>query len=364
MNTHLFPIAEQFRTTGEVTRIKSLGEGFINDTYVAETADRDGFDYLLQRKNKHVFRDIPGMMDNILKVTTHLKKKIVEKNGDHHRESLTLIETGSGELFTTDADGEYWTMCLLIKDHVLFENAETAALAEAGGRGIGKFQRMLADFKKPLADTLPGYHNMRFRFTQWDDVLSRDPAGRKKMAGPEISRIENRRKEMMGFWQLVESGQIPGRITHNDTKISNILFDKNHDALCIIDLDTVSRSTVLNDFGDAIRSYANTGLEDERDLNRVGMDMQKFEAFTRGYLSQARSFLSAIETEHLAFSALYITFEQALRFLMDYMDGDKYYRTQFTDHNLIRARAQYKLLQEMEGNYSRMKKIVAGLAAE
>ncbi len=358
MEDYLLQIARQFNCTGEIKDIKRLGEGFINDTYIVRTAGDQDPDYLLQRKNKNIFKDIPGMMDNIQRVSTFLKKKIKEVGGDPEREALTVIKTRSKRLFYRDAMGDYWAMCLLIPDHVVYETADNPGLAYAGGKGIGKFQSLLSDFKEPLTDTLPGFHNMRFRFNQWDDVLKRDPVGRAKSVKKEINWINQRRGKMMQFWHLVESGTIPKRITHNDTKISNILFDTREQVLCVIDLDTVLSSTVLNDFGDAIRSYANTGLEDDPILNNVGMDIELFKAYAHGYLSETQPFLIKSELGYLAFSPLFITFEQVLRFLMDYIDGDSYYKIKSADHNLVRTRAQYKLLLSMEDQLPQMNLIV------
>jgi len=362
MKTQLIQIANQFILDGDVQSVEPLGEGFINDTYIVNTKDNQHPDYLLQRKNKNIFVNIPGMMDNIQRVTNHLKKKIVEMEGNPEREALTVIETRDGELYYQDQDGEYWAMCLLIKDHIIYEKADTKDLAKAGGKGIGKFQSLLSDFNEPLSDTLPGFHNMKFRFNQWDDVLKKDPVGRKTELETEISWIEERREKMLRFWDLIETGIIPKRVTHNDTKISNILFDSNNEVLCVIDLDTVLSSTALNDFGDAIRSYANTGLEDETDLDKVGLDIDIFKAYAEGYLSETLSFLSKSELENLAFSALYITFEQVLRFLMDYIDGDNYYKIKSPDHNLIRTKAQYKLLRSMEEHYPKMVSIINQLS--
>jgi Ser/Thr protein kinase RdoA (MazF antagonist) len=223
---------------------------------------------------------------------------------------------------------------------------------------------MLSDMKEPLVDILPGFHNIRFRFQQWDEVLAKDPVGRKAGLAKEITWVESRRAEMLKFWELVENGTIPTRVTHNDTKINNILFDKDGNDLCVIDLDTVLNSTVLNDFGDAMRSYTNTGLEDDEKLENVSMDMEIFKAYTKGYLQESISFLTDKELEYLAFSARYITYEQVLRFLMDYIDGDNYYKIKSVNHNLIRTHAQYKLLRSMEEQYEEMKLIVEEFSKE
>ena len=204
---------------------------------------------------------------------------------------------------------------------------------------------------------------MHIRFQQWDDVLNKDPLGRKAGVNREILWIEDRREEMMNFWKLVEEGIIPARVSHNDTKINNILFDKRGEVLCVIDLDTVMNSTVLNDFGDAIRYYTNTGLEDDKNPGNVSMDIKIYRAFARGYLEEALSFLSQKEIEYLAFSAKYITYEQVLRFLMDFIDGDNYYKIKYDDHNLVRTRAQYKLLTSMEEQFDKMNSIIRELSS-
>ncbi len=227
-----------------------------------------------------------------------------------------------------------------------------------GGVGIGKFQSQLSDFTEPLAETIKGFHNIRWRFKQWDESLRLNRAGRVVALSREIEWIESRREGMLEFWKKVEDGIIPTRVTHNDTKISNILFNEKGEVLCVIDLDTVMNSTSLNDFGDAIRSYANTGLEDEKDLSKVNFSLEYFEAYTKGYLSQRRNTLVASELENLAFSARYITYEQVLRFLMDYIDGDTYYRIAYPEHNLVRTNAQFKLLLEMEAAYQQMCEVV------
>ena len=231
--------------------------------------------------------------------------------------------------------------------------------------GIGRFQSQLSDFTTPLHETIKGFHNIRHRFEQWDASVAADAAGRVVELQTEIGWIESRREKMLTFWSLVEDGTIPTRVTHNDTKLSNILFDADTDeVLCAIDLDTVMTSTSLNDFGDAIRSYTNTGAEDDRDLSRVGMDIDIFRAYAEGYLSERKESLTQSEKQWLAFSALYITYEQVLRFLMDYIDGDKYYKTTSADHNLVRTHAQYRLLQSMESQYDAMQQIVSELVAE
>ncbi|MEZ5104731.1 MAG: aminoglycoside phosphotransferase family protein [Draconibacterium sp.] len=357
MNEKLINIANKFQLEGNVVEISNLGEGFINDTFIITT--EKGFpNYILQRKNKNIFSPIPAMMENIQKVCNHIKKKVIKAGGDPMREAMTVIPTKEGKSYFLDDEGEFWAVSLFIEDTIAYESAKTPELAYAGGKGIGKFQNLVADLKDPLTNILPGFHDMRFRFKQWDAILTKDPVERKKEVGEEISWIESRRFEMLNFYELIENGTIPIRISHNDTKINNILFDKNGDVLCVIDLDTVLSSTVLNDYGDAMRTYTNTGAEDDINLNNVSMNLEIFEAFTKGYLEETKSFLTEKEIEYLAFSAKFITFEQVLRFLMDYIDGDNYYKIKSPDHNLVRTRAQYKLLQSMEEQFEAMNRIV------
>jgi len=357
MNTELYAIASQFQLTGTVESIDILGEGFINDTFTIRTAGNDP-DYILQRKNKNIFPDVPSMMDNIAKVTAHLRKKIQAEGGDPMRETLSVIPTNDGKLCYEAPDGEFWAVTVFIPDTLSYFVADSTILARKGGEGIGKFQAQLADFKEPLFDTIKGFHDIRHRFNQWDECLAKDLAGRKASLTEEISWIESRRQTMLDYWKLVEDGTIPRRVTHNDTKISNFLFDKESNLICVIDLDTVMSAPALNDYGDAIRSYANLSAEDEPDLSKIRLSLDMFKAYTEGYLKYMGKTLTKPELDYLAFSALYITYEQTLRFLMDYIDGDTYYRIKYPEHNLVRTHAQNKLLQEMEKHYDEMVSIV------
>ena len=366
----MMEIARKFDVGDSISEIKPLGPGFINDTFVIKTGGEHPVRYILQRKNHIVFPDVPGMMNNIEMVTEHLKKKVAAEGGDPMREVLTVTKRRpdsmsdeerkafAGDLYYKDENGNYWAVCVFIEGSVTYEKADTPALAYKGGQGIGKFQAYLSDFTTPLAETIKGFHNIRWRFEQWDEAIARDAAGRVKDLSEEIGWVNSRRQEMLGFWTKVEDGTIPTRVTHNDTKISNILFDKEGEVLCVIDLDTCMSSTSLNDFGDAIRSYANTSAEDEKDLSKVSLSLEMFEAYTKGYLSYRKGNLTDSEVEWLAFSAKYITYEQLLRFLMDYIDGDKYYKIAYPEHNLVRTHAQNKLLCSMEEQYAEMKAVV------
>ncbi|MCC8120153.1 MAG: aminoglycoside phosphotransferase family protein [Bacteroidales bacterium] len=353
-------IVENFKIDGAIKSIKPLGEGFINDTYLVTTEGASP-DYILQRKNKSIFPDVPSMMDNIARVTAHIRERVRAQGGDPDREAMTVVPTTEGQLCYKDGEGEYWAVTVFIDNTIAYDKADTPEIAFKGGQGIGRFQSMLSDFNKPLTETIKGFHNIRYRFGQWDRAVTDNPVSRCQNLGQEISWIETRREEMIDFWKLVERGEIPARVTHNDTKINNILFDKNGDVLCVIDLDTVMTSTSLNDFGDAIRSYANTGLEDDKNTENVTISMEMFEAFADGYLSERASQLTPIELKWLAFSALYITYEQVLRFLMDYIQGDTYYKIKYSDHNLVRTHAQMALYEDMERKLPQMNQIIQEL---
>ncbi len=356
MKYELNKIASIFEIESQVVEVNPVGEGFINDTFVVKC--QSGTKYILQRKNDAIFTDIPNMMDNIYRVCDHIKTKVAEAGGDPMREAMTVIPTKDGKLYHQEEDGSYWATVLFIDDTIAYTDATTVDLAFQGGKGIGKFQKLLSDFEGELHDILPGFHNMRFRFEQWDKAIAEDKAGRVASLTQEIEWINSRRSEMMALWEKAETGEIPTRVTHNDTKISNILFTPQGEVLCVIDLDTVLSSIALNDYGDAIRCFANSGAEDDANLDNVSIDMGMFAGYTSGYLSEAVDFLTGSEIENLAFAAKYITFEQVLRFLMDYINGDTYYKIKYPEHNLVRTKAQYKLLESMEESYAQMVEIV------
>jgi len=349
-------IVSRFDIKESVTSIVPLGEGFINDTLKVFVEGQDTPAYILQRKNHIVFPDVPSMMENIRKVTEHIQAKGAE--------TLILVKTKDAALYYQDKDGNFWAMTRFNQGTSSFFTADTPDLAYQGGMGLGVFHRQVADFKEPLTEIIKGFHNIRWRFKQWDEALARDAAGRVASLSEEISWVESRRTLMLAFWEKFEKGELPCRVTHNDTKISNFLFDAQSGKLrCAIDLDTLMSSTLLNDTGDALRSYTNTAAEDEKDLEKVGMSFGMFKAYMEGYLSQMGELLTESEKENLAFSGLYITYEQVLRFLMDYIDGDTYYRIAYPEHNLVRTWSQNKLLTSMEKQLPEMRELVRSLVS-
>ena len=356
----LIQLASHFDIQGAIAEVKPLGEGFINDTYTVTLEGEPTPKYILQRKNHIVFPDVPAMMDNIERVTRYIKSRV----HDPERQTLTVIRAKDGKLYYKQRNGNFWAMTLFIPDTMSYTKADSPEIAYQGGLGLGQFHRLVDGFDEPLTEVIKGFHNIRWRFQQWDEALKRDAAGRVKDLQEEIGWIESRREKMLAFWELFETGVIPRRVTHNDTKISNFLFNADDKSLlCAIDLDTLMSSTLLNDTGDALRSYTNTGEEDDPDLDKVSMSLRMFQAYMEGYLSMMKDKLAESEVEYLAFSGLYITYEQVLRFLMDYIDGDTYYKIKYPEHNLVRTRAQYKLLTSMEAQLPEMNAIVRRLIA-
>lgn len=352
-------ILDRFHLDAKVTDLRKHGEGLINDTFEVRTENRR---YILQRKNRKIFTDIPRMMENIIACTSHLSAKAKSRGLDPEKSVLQVICASDGKPYAQDKDGEYWVLTHFIENSISYDSMSDTELARKGGEGLGAFHRDMGDFKQELFAVIPGFHNIRYRFEQWDNALRDDAAGRVGSLAEEISWIESRREQMLAFWEKVERGEIPQRVTHNDTKISNFLFrEDTGDFLCAIDLDTLMTSTLLNDFGDAMRSSANTGAEDDTSLDRVSFNREIFEAYADGYLSQMAGVLAPPELENLAFSALYITYEQVLRFLMDYIMGDTYYRIKYPEHNLVRTRAQHRLLESMEASYRWMQQTVENL---
>jgi thiamine kinase-like enzyme len=258
-----------------------------------------------------------------------------------------------------DEEGNFWRMFIFISNHIVYDIVDTPEKAFEGGKAIGRFQALLADLPgRPLHETIPSFHDVEKRIDSFMNTLKKDPAGRVKETVRETDFILKRANEMRIIHKLGREGKIPVRITHNDTKFNNILFDENGKSLCIIDLDTVMPGYFHSDFGDAIRTGANIAAEDENDLSKIKMNIDLFGAYAKGYLSETNNTLNAIEKEYLAFAPLLMTYEQALRFLTDYVDGDKYYRIHHVNHNIQRTRAQIRLLESMEEQYSEMQKII------
>lgn len=363
MEHNLKEIFGRFRTDGTYLDGAPFGSGHIHDTFRIITAEKDKDDFILQKLNNKIFKNIPELQENIERVTIHLRNKLSSiPDSNLKRECLSLIPTKEGRSWISDPAGNFWRMYIFIADHKSYNIVDTSDKAFEGGKAIGRFQAMLADLPgNPLHETIPYFHNIERRLDTFMDKVSRDPAGRVISTKEEIDFILKRADTMKIILQLGKEGKIPQRITHNDTKFNNILLDENDKALCVIDLDTVMPGYIHYDFGDAIRTAANIAAEDEKELSKVWMDIKLFEAYARGYLSEAKNTLNDVEKEYLAFAPRLITYTIAVRFLTDYLDGDNYFKIHHEHHNLQRARAQMKLVESMEEQYEDMKEIIGKL---
>jgi len=353
-------IVSNFRIEGSFSSSSVIGSGHINDSYLITTKPDSAPDYVLQRINHQIFKDITGLMKNVLIVTRHIESKIT--SGDPAAKGLSalqLILTNENKYYYKDEEGNFWRLYNFLSGAKSYDIVDSPLMAYEGGRAFGLFQYLTADIPgESLSETIPHFHDIIIRLQTFRNIVKQNPMNRVKDVFTEIDFVEQRAEEMQTILRLGESGEIPVRVTHNDTKFNNILFDENNKAICIVDLDTVMPGYVLYDFGDAIRTGANSAAEDENDLSKVNIDLDLFEAYTRGFLSVASRFLNKTEKEYLAFSAKFMTFIIGLRFLTDHIDGDHYFRINFENHNLQRARAQFRLLESMEANFAIMKEIV------
>lgn len=332
-----------FAFDGDLVEMKHYGNGHINDTYKVVTTTSQ---YIIQRINHYVFKQPGQLMANYRLVTTYLKERIARRGGDVTRETLTIVPTKDGKDFYRTADGQYYRAILFILDTYCLETITGVADFYQTGLAFGKFQADLRNFDANLLyESIPDFHNTPKRLEAFKAVLQAADEGRLKACRDEIDFILSHEALAGALYQT----DLPLRVTHNDTKLNNILFDKmTKKPLCVIDLDTIMPGFVANDFGDAIRSGATYSAEDEKDVNKVTLDLALYEAFLKGFVAGSEGSLTKAEVASLPVGALVITFEQAIRFLADYLAGDVYYAISYPGHNLVRARTQIKLVQEME----------------
>ncbi len=333
------------------------GNGHINETYLVHAEQP----MILQRINTSIFKNAADVMENIAGVTAHLRKKIVAAGGDPLRETLTIVPTLDGKPFYTDADGDIYRIYYFIKDSLSFDKAEDPEMFAESAHAFGKFQRMLADYPAhTLHEVIPHFHDTSDRLRQFREALEKNAAGRADSVAPEIEFVLSHAGCVSRVTDAIAEGKIPLRVTHNDTKLNNIMLDAvTHKAVCVIDLDTVMPGSLLYDVGDALRFGASTGAEDETDLSKIEFDLTYFEAFIKAFLEEVGESLTPTERELLSFSGLLLTLECGMRFLADYLNGDVYFRTHREHHNLDRARTQFKLVADMEKKMDQMEAIVA-----
>ncbi len=359
--SQLANIFSRFKAEGRFIDGRPFGSGHIHDTYRIVTDGVESDNYILQAVNHHVFRDVPALQENMERVTAHLRQKVAKIPGSNlQRESLTLISSrDDGRSFILDENGRYWRMFIEIADSRSYDRVASPVMAYEGGRITGLFFAMLADLPgKPLNETIPRFHDIGWRLETFHRVVKDDPAGRTAEVADEIEEIISRQQEMKTILRLGEEGKIPLRITHNDTKFNNILFDAGGKALLLIDLDTVMPGYIHYDFGDAIRTAANRADEDATDLKAVAVDLEIYRGYAEGFLSEAAGTLTHTETEHLHFAPRLLTYTMATRFLTDFIDGDNYYKISHPMHNLQRTRAQLALLKDMERHSDVMRQII------
>lgn len=341
------------------------GNGHINDTFLL-TCDDGGREqkYILQRMNRSIFRDPVSLMENVANVTAYLRKVISEGGGDPDRETLRVIKTGDGKSYFEDSLHNFWRVFLFIDDTFCLEKIENARDFYDCAAAFGGFQRQLCDYPaETLHETIPLFHHTPSRFQDFKKAAETDPLGRASTVQAEIDFALAREADTHALTDLLEKGVLPLRVTHNDTKLNNILFDRaTRKALCVIDLDTVMPGLSLYDFGDAIRTGACTGAEDERDLSKIELDLSLFETFVKGFLEGCAGSLTPAEIKLLPMGAKLMTYECGIRFLADFLVGDTYFKTHRENQNLDRARTQFKLVADMEKKWTKMADIVKRLS--
>ncbi len=367
VNSELRAIIDRFQFEGELTDCEEIKTGHINRTYRLRFAQTGATrDYVLQRINNYVFKKPDEVMENVRLVTEHLARAIAAKGENPENRVLRLVLNREGGTMVDDGKDGFWRAYDFILGARTVDRVEGPAQFREIGRAFGEFQSMLSDFPiDRLHDTIPFFHDTRKRLGDFERSVAADVKGRAAAVSAEIEFVRSRGVAMCRIVEMIESGEIPLRVTHNDTKINNVMLDADTgEALCVIDLDTVMPGSALYDFGDAIRYGASTAAEDERDLSRVRLDIDLFAAFTEGFVSMTAGRLSAAELENLPLGALVMTYENGLRFLADYLDGDIYFRVEAPDQNLARARCQFRLLEDMEAKRAQMDAIVGELIAK
>jgi len=354
-------IVNQFNVEGVLVECVPYGNGHINDTYLM-VMEKDTVlkKYILQKMNKNIFTKPQEVVENIVNVTSFLKTKIDAYGGDSNRETMNVILCKDGNAFAVDEDGEYWRCFVFVEDAFCAEKAESAEDLYETGFAFGRFQSLLSDFDATiLHETIERFHDTVNRFEILKEAIEKDICGRAAEVQKEIAFVMERESDTHCFSDLIESGKLPIRVTHNDTKINNIMMDNTtKKGICVIDLDTVMPGVAMNDFGDIIRSGASTGAEDEVDLSKVSCDMELFAACAKGFIDGCAGKLTPLEIELLPMGAKIMTFECGMRFLTDYLSGDTYFKTSRPKHNLDRCRTQFKLVEDMEQKWSQMSELV------
>lgn len=362
MKDNLYDVLSNFQVKGSPAKVELYGCGHINDTYLAITeSGTESYKYILQRINNNVFPDVEGLMNNIKLVTSYVASSAKTPNSP---DLLQIIPTNGGENFVCTENGNYYRLYNFIYNGISIESTPTAEQLYISGTGFGKFQNLLDGFPAELlTEPIRNFHNTVNRYVNFESAVKNDICGRKKYVEKEIAFFATRAHYCSVVTTMLANGKLPTRVTHNDTKLNNVLINvAEKRAVAVIDLDTVMPGSILYDFGDSIRSGANIGAEDEKDLSKVGFSLDLFSAFTRGFVSEVKDKLTDKEVEYLAFGAILMTYECGMRFLTDYLNGDTYFKIHREGHNLDRARTQIKMVEDMEKHLDEMNAVVLSAA--
>lgn len=355
-------VAMQFALEGELKELSVFGNGHINDTLRAtcELADGRTKRYIVQRMNDGIFKNPDELMENVMNVTSFLRKKIIAAGGDPDRETLNVIPTKDGKNYLTDENGDFWRCYIFIEDATSFDQVEKPEDFYNSAVAFGNFQRLLADYPAAtLHETIKNFHNTVSRFTDFKKAVEEDVAGRARDVQKEIQFVLDREADCHVICDALAKGELPLRVTHNDTKLNNIMIDnRTGKGLCVIDLDTVMPGSSLYDYGDSIRFGASTGAEDEQNLDLIWCDLELFEIYTKGYVEGCGGSLTETEIRMMPMGAKLMTLECGMRFLADHLQNDIYYKIHRENHNLDRARTQFKLVADMEAKWDEMNAIV------
>ena len=351
-----------FNFAGNLRERRPFGSGHINDTYLLtfEIGDMGLVKVILQRMNREIFTKPVEVMENIVGVTSYLRERIIGEGGDPERETLNIIPAKDGKAYYVDSKGEYWRAYQFITDATSYDLVEKPEDFYESAVAFGHFQRLLADYPaETLHETIKGFHDTKARFQVFKEAVAKDVCGRAAGVQKEIDFVLAHEDVANVFGDLLEKGEIPQRVTHNDTKLNNIMIDNiTRKGICVIDLDTVMPGLAMNDFGDSIRFGASTAAEDEQDLSKVSCSMDLYELYVKGFLEECAESLTQKEIELLPMGAKVMTYECGMRFLTDYLEGDHYFKIHRENHNLDRARTQFKLVEDMEAKWDTMCEIV------
>ncbi len=354
-------VAHAFNFEGEAISIKAFGSGHINSTYIADFGSKQ---YVIQKINTSVFKNPDELMDNVFAVTEYLRSEIEKSGGDAERETLNFVKTKDSKKYFKADNGECYRAYVFVKDSVCFDTADSPELFKKSGAAFGRFQRMLGSFPaKTLSETIPHFHDTLYRYeNEFKKAIASADKAVLSSCKKETDFVISRKSDTDKITSLISGGEIPLRVTHNDTKLNNVLFDeKTKRALAVIDLDTVMPGSALYDFGDSIRFGASTAAEDESDLSKVSLSLEYFKAYAEGFLSEAGEVLTKTEKENLAFSAKLLTLECGMRFLTDYLNGNTYFKVDYPTHNLVRAKNQFALVSDIESKLEKMNEIIKSL---